>query len=97
MHVVVDRIIQKGRGCMNRDILNDYREKDDKILLAQVLDKIEMCDNKNKIEYTDFLDLAQIELVQKFINKLKIIFFMVALNRLKERYLLSIQKNLMQQ
>ena len=67
MHVVVDRIIQKGRGCMNRDIL-----KDDKILLAQVLDKIEMCDNKNKIEYTDFLDLAQIELVQKFINKLKI-------------------------
>ena len=27
MHVVVDRIIQKGRGCMNRDILNDYREK----------------------------------------------------------------------
>ena len=72
MHVVVDRIIQKGRGCMNRDILNDYREKDDKILLAQVLDKIEMCDNKNKIEYTDFLDLAQIELVQKFINKLKI-------------------------
>lgn len=72
MHVVVDRIIQKGRGCMNRDILNDYREKDDKILLAQVLDKIEMCENKNKIEYTDFLDLAQIELVQKFINKLKI-------------------------
>ena len=36
--------------CMNRDILNDYREKDDKILLAQVLDKIEMCDNKNKIK-----------------------------------------------
>ena len=72
MHVVVYRIIQKGRGCMNRDILNDYREKDDKILLAQVLDKIEMCDNKNKIEYTDFLDLAQIELLQKFINKLKI-------------------------
>ena len=57
---------------MNRDILNDYREKDDKILLAQILDKIEMVENKNKIEHTDFLDLAQIELVQKFINKIKI-------------------------
>lgn len=57
---------------MNREILNDYREKDDKILLAQVLDKIEMCENRNKIEHTDFLDLAQIELVQKFINKIRI-------------------------
>lgn len=57
---------------MNREILNDYREKDDKILLAQVLDKIEMVEKKNKIEYTDFLDLSQIELVQKFINRIKI-------------------------
>lgn len=48
------------------------KEKDDKILLAQVSDKIEMCENKNKIEFTDFLDLAQIELVQNYINKLKI-------------------------
>lgn len=57
---------------MNREILNEYREKDDKILLAQILDKVEMVENKNKIEHTDFLDLAQIELVQKFINKIKI-------------------------
>lgn len=57
---------------MNRDILNEYKEKDDKILLAQILDKIEMVEKKNKIEHTDFLDLAQIELVQKFINKIKI-------------------------
>lgn len=57
---------------MNREVLNDYKEKDDKILLAQILDKIEMVEKKNKLEYTDFLDLAQIELIQKFINKLKI-------------------------
>lgn len=57
---------------MNRDILNEYKEKDDKILLAQVLDKIELSEKKNKIEHTDFLNLAQIELVQKFINKIKI-------------------------
>ena len=57
---------------MNREILNDYREKDDKILLAQILDKLEMVEKKNKIEYTDFLDLAQIELVQKFIDRIKV-------------------------
>lgn len=57
---------------MNREILNDYRDKDDKILYAQILDKIENVEKKNKIEYTDFLDLAQIELVQKFLNKTKI-------------------------
>ena len=57
---------------MNREVLNDYREKDDKILLAQILDKVEMVEKKNKIEYTDFLDLSQIELVQKFVNKMKI-------------------------
>lgn len=57
---------------MNRDILNEYRDKDDKILLAQILDKVESVENKNKIEHTDFLDMSQIELVQKFINKIKI-------------------------
>ena len=48
------------------------KEKDDKILIAQIDDKITMCENKNKIEYTYFLDLAQIELVQNYIEKLKI-------------------------
>ena len=48
------------------------KEKDDKILIAQIDDKITRCENKNKIEYTDFLDLAQIELVQNYIEKLKI-------------------------
>lgn len=62
---------------MNREILNDYREKDDKILLAQILDKIEMVEKKNKIEYTDFLDLVQIELVQKFIDRIKIENYMI--------------------
>ena len=62
---------------MNREILNDYKDKDDKILLAQILDKAEMVEKKNKIEYTDFLDLAQIELVQKFINKIKLQNYMI--------------------
>lgn len=57
---------------MNREILNEYRNKDEKILLAQILDKAENVDKKNRIEYTDFLDMTQIKLVQNFINRQKI-------------------------
>ena len=57
---------------MNREELNDYKNKDEKMLLAEVLDKIENTNNRNKIEHTDFLDLAQNELVQKFLNKQKV-------------------------
>ena len=57
---------------MNREILSEYKDKDDKILLAQLLDKVEAVENKNKIEHTDFLDMSKSELVQKFINKIKI-------------------------
>ena len=57
---------------MNREVLNDYKEKDDKILLAQILDKLEITENRNKIQYTDFLDMAQYEVSEKFIKKVKI-------------------------
>ena len=57
---------------MNREVLNDYKNKDEKMLLAEVLDKIENTNNRNKIEHTDFLDLSQNELVQKFLNKQKV-------------------------
>lgn len=57
---------------MNREVLNDYKNKDEKMLLAEVLDKIANTNNRNKIEHTDFLDLAQNELVQKFLNKQKV-------------------------
>lgn len=51
-------------------ILNDYKKQDDKILLAQILDKIEFSKQREKIEYTDFLDMYQISLVKSFLNKI---------------------------
>lgn len=54
---------------MNRELLNEYRNKDEKMLLAQILDKIENVYKTNKIQYTDFCDMSQIELVQKFIKR----------------------------
>ncbi len=54
---------------MNKELLNEYKQKEDKILLAQLLDKFELAEKKNKIQHTDFLNMAEIELSQKFINK----------------------------
>ena len=53
-------------------ILNEYKKQDDKILLAKVLDKIEFCKIKNRIEYTDFLDMYQLGLIKGFLDKLQI-------------------------
>ena len=52
-----------------QEILNEYKKPEDKILLAQVLDKIAFVDLKNKIQNTDFLDMYQINLVQTFLKK----------------------------
>ena len=50
-------------------ILSDYKKQEDKILLAQVLDKIEFSKQREKLEYTDFLDMYQVALVKSFMKK----------------------------
>ncbi len=58
---------------MNKqEILNKYSKEDDKLLIAKVLDKVEYTINKNKISYTDFLDLRQINIVEKMLNRIKV-------------------------
>ena len=55
---------------MNKqEILKDYKKEEDRLLIAKVLDKIEICKTKNKITNTDFLDLYQKNIVQKLLNK----------------------------
>ena len=57
---------------MNKqELLKDYKNQEDKLLLARVLDKIEFSKWKNKIEDTDFLNLAEQDLVDKFLKKMK--------------------------
>lgn len=54
---------------IKQEILSEYKKPEDKMLLAQVLDKIEFVDSKNRIQCTDFLDMYQLNLVQSFLNK----------------------------
>ena len=56
---------------MNKqELLKDYKNQEDKLLLAVTLDKIDFCKSKNKIESTDFLKLAEQDLVDKFLKKI---------------------------
>ncbi len=55
-----------------QEILKEYKKQEDKMLLSQILDKIELAQKKEKIEYTDFLDMYQVALVKKFFNKINI-------------------------
>lgn len=45
-------------------------KQQDKILLAQVADKIEFASKRDKIECTDFLDMYQISLVESYLRKI---------------------------
>ena len=55
---------------MNKqDLLKDYKKQDDKLCISQVLDKIGITSKREKIEYTDFLDMYQVSLVQAFLRK----------------------------
>lgn len=57
---------------MNKqELLKDYKKQDDKICLSQVLDKIEFSKTREKIVYTDFLDMYQISLVENFLRKIR--------------------------
>lgn len=56
-------------------LLSDYKKQEDKMCLSQVLDKIEFLKSRNKIEYTDFLDMYQVALVENFLRKINFEYF----------------------
>lgn len=58
---------------MNKqEILKDYKNKEDKQCLAQILDKFEQSKKNNKIEYTDFLNMYEISLATSFLKKINL-------------------------
>ena len=63
--------LKKGDEMDKQQLLKDYKKQEDKICLSQVLDKIEFSKTREKIEYTDFLDMYQVSLVENFLRKIK--------------------------
>ena len=57
---------------MNKqEILNKIANEEDKLLVSKMLDKIEFTTKRNSIEYTDFLDMRQRQLLEKVLKDIK--------------------------
>lgn len=53
-------------------LLNKYSKSEDKLLISKMLDKINLVQTKNSIQYLDFLNLYEQNLLQKIILQEKI-------------------------
>lgn len=53
------------------------KNEEDKLLIAKVLDKQKFCENKNKIQTTDFLDARQLNIAEKFLKNGKVTNFLL--------------------
>ena len=56
---------------MNKqEIMQEYRNQEERLLVAKILDKLEFTKTKNKIQYTDFLNLYEQDLADKLLKKI---------------------------
>lgn len=49
-----------------------YKDDENKLLIAKTIDKYEFCKSKNKITYTDFLDISSLAIVKKMLLEEKV-------------------------
>ena len=54
------------------EILKNYKKKEDRLLVARILDQIMFCNKRNKIQNTNFLDLRQINLLERILHHINI-------------------------
>ena len=54
-----------------QEILTLYKKEEDRLLVAKVLDKLELSKKRNKITNTDFLDMYQKNIIQKLLNRMQ--------------------------
>lgn len=56
---------------MNKqEVLKEYKKQEDRMLLGFILDKIRFVETRNKIQSTNFLNLYEISLIEKFLKKI---------------------------
>ena len=64
-----DKNRQKGCKMNKTEILEEYKNQEQRLLAAKILDKLEFTRTKNKIQYTDFLNLNEQEMAMKLLKK----------------------------
>lgn len=60
-----------------KDLLEKYKNEAERLLVAKLLDKIELCEKRSKIEYTDFLDEYQETIALNVLRILNIVNFKI--------------------
>ena len=55
-----------------QEVLSKMTNDDDRLLVSKLLDKIEFSAKRNSVEYTDFLDMRQRQLLEKVLVELKV-------------------------
>ena len=63
---------------MDKNLIYNYKNDKDKLLISKVMDKIKFCETKNKIQNTDFLDMAEQKLIESFLKLQKITNYIIA-------------------
>lgn len=61
-------------------ILERYKEKEEKIFISNILDKVYRYEKTNKIEFTNFLNLDEFSKITSILNELKINYFVYSLD-----------------
>lgn len=57
---------------MNRqEILNKFTNEEDRLLTSKLLDKIEFTTKRNTVEYTEFLDMRQRQMLEKVMKEIR--------------------------
>lgn len=56
-----------------QEILGKFTNDEDRLLASKLLDKIEFTSKRNSIEYTDFLDMRQRQMLEKLMKDIKFI------------------------
>ena len=64
-----DKNRQKGSKMNKTEVLEEYKNQEQRLLAAKILDKLEFTKIKNKIQYTDFLNLNEQEMAMKLLKK----------------------------
>lgn len=55
---------------MNKEeLMKEYKNQEERLLVAKIIDKIEFVKTKNKIQYTDFLNIYEQEVALNVMNK----------------------------
>lgn len=54
-----------------------YKNSEYKLLVAKVIDKYEFSKNKNKITYTDFLNISEVSVVKKILKEENVLNFVI--------------------